>query len=461
MFHNIVLLDRGGDYIEEIHNKYPTASIFLVSEKCQKVENLLAKYSNYILLFIDYNNLPEAQDIESIDYEIIKKMKSIQIDIETMLHRVIFNNPLAKDIYYQHLSLFVKIFKNHQIDLILCTEYNLATPNHLIPFGLGKLLGIPTYAVEHLPSCAAASLNNYNNSERVVFYKPYKNLSINNLIFYQHRSLQNPPKNLKERLYKLLGAMFIEFAKCILERRFHRKYLGMSYSYWKKLYSLFLLKKLKKAYKKYSIKPDYNAKYIYYSIHMEPEATIIGKTILDSQLTMIKMIAHALPKNWKLYVKEHPHQFMLNTSLTHYFLHNITFFKNLEFYQEIQKLNNTYLISIDAQTPLLIKNSQAIATVNGTVTLEAMLANKYAILFSGKSGLYGILGNTIHITSFEELKKAIEKISLCAEKKFSHQNEMNILRKFVIDREDSDFYHNLFKTIEDHSKTIKPTGETL
>lgn len=460
MFASIILLDRDGGLIEEIVCRYPLAQIILVAEKQKKVLEHLAKFSNNIQTFIDYDDLLAIQDTQNIDYKTIEKMKFIQNDVEIMLHRVMLNNPLSKDIYHQHLSFFIKIFQNQKIDLVLCSEYNLATPNHLIPFGLGKLLGIPTYAIEHLPSCPAISLNNFNHFERISFNKECEELTPQSIVFYKHKSLQNSKKTIREKFEHIFGALSFEFIKCIMRRSFKCYYLGIEYSFFDKLKSLFALKKIKKTYKKLSCPPDYENKYIYYSIHLEPEATVIGKTILESQLTMIKMLASALPEDWKLYVKEHPHQFMLNTKFTHYFLHNIIFFKNAYFYQEINKLKNVSLIALNASTKELIKHSQAVATINGTVTLEAMFEKKHAILFSGKAGLYGILGNVLHISSYQDVKNAIKTIQT-SKNSISPDNEFKKLKRYITNTEDQNYYNNLFSAIEEHAKTIEPTGETL
>ena len=458
MFKNIVLLDRGVEYLESLLARYPQANIILVAEKQPSITPLLERYASHIVHFIDYNDFLAIQHVEDIDYELIAKMKSVQIDIEIMLHRIMLNNPLAKDIYHQHLSFFAHIFKRYPIDLILCTEFNLSTPSHLIPFGLGKLLGIPTYALERLASYPAITINNYNLSERLVFQTPFHSLEPQSIVFYKFA--KPAPRNLIEKAEALFGAVFVELGKCIIKRSFTRKYLGVQYSFLHKLYSFFQLRVTQKLYKKLATKPSLQEKYIYYSLHVEPEATIIGKTLLESQLTMIKMLSHALPSGWKLYVKEHPHQFLLNTTLTSYFLHNIDFFKNAQLYKEIKKLKNVELISLDISPKDLIAHSQAIATINGTATLEAMLAGKRAILFSAKASLFGILKNVLHIASYAQLKQALESIastpySLDAKQEFSD------FTRHIADMREANFHANLFSTIEAHSKAIAPTGAQL
>ena len=457
MFKNIVLLDRGVEYLESLLARYPQANIILVAEKQPSITPLLERYASHIVHFIDYNDFLAIQHVEDIDYELIAKMKSVQIDIEIMLHRIMLNNPLAKDIYHQHLSFFAHIFKRYPIDLILCTEFNLSTPSHLIPFGLGKLLGIPTYALERLASYPAITINNYNLSERLVFQTPFHSLEPQSIVFYKFA--KPAPKNLIEKAEALFGAVFVELGKCIIKRSFTRKYLGVQYSFLHKLYSFFQLRATQKLYKKLATKPSLQEKYIYYSLHVEPEATIIGKTLLESQLTMIKMISHALPSGWKLYVKEHPHQFMLNNEISHYFINNLDFFKNISLYQEIKKLHNVSLVSLDISSKELLQNAQAIATFGGTITLESAHYNIPAILFNPLESVYARLYNTLHVQSYQDLQKALEKL----QNNFLKNKESNLeyIKDYLANPQAPNFHANLFSTIEAHSKAIAPTGAQL
>lgn len=459
----IILLDRDGATLNYILNQTNLVVTVLVCEKSQRIIKTIAKKPENVLHIVDYDNLLETQSSECIDYKIIEQMKQYQIDIETMLHRIMLNNPLAKDIYHQHLSFFLKIFQTNSIDCILCCEFNLATPNHLIPFGLGKLFNIPTYSLERFPAYPVTTLFNFNHFKRVKFSDTkHCRVSADNLMYYKHCSKQNKETNLlKLCLLKLGGSMLVEFTSCLIKLSMTKQYLGIRYSYFSKLKSLFQLQSVKRFYQRKSKKPDYSDPYVYYSIHMEPEATIIGKTLLESQITIIKMLSRALPKGWKLYVKEHPHQFMLNTQQTDYFLHNITFFKNKSFYEEINKLPNVVLIRLEEHPKHLIKHSQAVATIAGTVTLEALFQYKPTILFSAQTSLFGELANVLSVRDSISLQRAIEKIKNNDFGEINIQESFSYFQTLLIDTSDDTFYPNLFSTITEHAKTIKPTRETI
>ena len=394
------------------------------------------------------------------------KLKFAQIDIETMLHRIMLNNPLAKDIYHQHLSFFAKIFKNEKIDLLLSNEPNLASPNHHIPFALCQLLGIPCYSLNGYHQTAFA-LGNYNNPQ-IQRHIPYICSTvfsdIRKIAYYKPKTeiikIKKTFKNLiKNVILKIGGEMLSQFLVCCIKLSFWQNRLGIPYSYWHKLYYFIKYKQLKSFYNKNSIIPNLEEKYIYYSMHFEPEAAIIGKTLLESQLTIIKMLAHALPKGWKLYVKEHPHQFMLNNEVAHYFINNLDFFKNISFYKEIQKIPNVTLVSLKISSKDLMLKSQAIATLGGTIALESAFHNIPAILFNPLESVYALLEHTLHVHSYPDLLQAINKIQSGFKKEIKVNPKQ--LECYLADPRDKDFYNNLFATIEDHSKTISRTGEKL
>ncbi|WP_199919382.1 hypothetical protein [Helicobacter enhydrae] len=471
MKHNIFLLDRDGDMLEYILAHSQDKIVALVCEKHKKILDLISQYPERILHIIDYNALLDIQSVECIDYSLIAKMKFAQIDIETMLHRIMLNNPLAKDIYHQHLSFFAQIFKQNQIDILVSAEANLASPNHHIPFALCCLLGIPCYSLEGYHYTAVALKNHNNRKEN--YATSQKNIpfvsqticaSAENIIYYTLKTSKEYQKMSIKRIIKnfalkLGGEMLSQFLVCLSRLNFKQDRLGIPYSYWDKLYYFFRYKQLKRYYDKHSVIPNLKEKYIYYSLHLEPEAAIIGQTILESQLTIIKMLSQALPNGWRLYVKEHPHQFMLNNEVSHYFINNLDFFKNISLYQEIKKLKNVELVSLKISSKELMQNAQAIATFGGTISLESAFDNIPAILFNPFESVYGVLDHTLHVTSYADLLTAIQKI----QDGFLKDKKINIqkINPYLANPNDANFYDNLFATIKEHAKTIKPTGEKL
>ncbi len=145
-------------------------------------------------------------------------------------------------------------------------------------------------------------------------------------------------------------------------------------------YSLFKLssinykKKLRDYYKTLTQKPDPSDTYIVYFLHYQPEATSnpSGDIFVDQRLC-IELLLKNLPSSYKIYVKEHPHQFM-----SHREGHTS---RMREFYDDLKKNKRVKLLDIDEDTFMLIKNAKAVSTIVGTVGWEAIVYEKPLILF--------------------------------------------------------------------------------
>lgn len=456
---NIILLDREGALLSHILQYTDFHIVVLVCEFHAKTKPLIESYKERITHCLDYQNLLQIQHSTHIDYTLIEAMKPIQIDVETMLHRVMLNNPLAKDIYYQYLSFFAQIFTQYHLYFVLNAEAILATPHHLIPFGLAKAYNIPAYTFEGILNDVAIL---HYNTRTCIKFDPYQKpaSSIKQRRFYAYETHIEPQENtlkakLTSLLYKLGGSILVEFIVCLKQRSFKRKFMGIEYNYFSKLYSFIQHKRMHRFYKTHACKPSLKEKFIYFNLHLEPEAAIIGRAILEAQLTLIKMTARALPEGYKLYVKEHPHQLQFNDNLTDYFLHNITFFKNIAFYKHIMQVPNTSLLSLEISAKELISHSQAIATFDGTVTLEAIAFNKPVILFNAPVSPYQFLSHTYHIYAYKDLQNAISHITQNPPKILNEDEEFARIEPYMSNTQHKDFYSNLLSSITKHIQSLK------
>ena len=134
------------------------------------------------------------------------------------------------------------------------------------------------------------------------------------------------------------------------------------------------LKKLKSIYESLTIKPDYSGPYVVYFLHYQPEATTspTGDIFVDQSLC-IDMLLKNTPKEWSIYVKEHPHQFM-------YHREGATS-RIKEFYLDLTRNPRVKLMSINESSFDLIEHCKAIGTVCGTVGWETIVRGKPVILF--------------------------------------------------------------------------------
>lgn len=145
-------------------------------------------------------------------------------------------------------------------------------------------------------------------------------------------------------------------------------------------YSLHKLKanrfkgKLKRYYESLTTQPNYNAKYVYFALHYQPEMTTspCGDIFVDQRLCL-EVLHKNLPPDHFIYIKEHP----------------VTFFSHLEghtsrtklFYDDLLSYPRVRLIPIDSDPVGLIQNAQAVATVRGSLGWEAMALGKPVIAF--------------------------------------------------------------------------------
>jgi hypothetical protein len=133
-------------------------------------------------------------------------------------------------------------------------------------------------------------------------------------------------------------------------------------------------KKLKNLYKSKVTNPDLSKKYVILNLHYQPEMTSCpsGDIFVDQRLC-VEILRKNLPKDYHIYIKEHPSQFYSHQE-GHTGRYN-------EFYEDLLKYNKTQLIPLETDTFTLIRNAAAVATVTGTTGWEAMAMGKPVIIF--------------------------------------------------------------------------------
>lgn len=108
--------------------------------------------------------------------------------------------------------------------------------------------------------------------------------------------------------------------------------------------------------------PIAGEKYLIYPLHYHPESStsVLSPEYVNEEI-LIKNLAFNLPNGVVLYVKDHP---------------NAAGFKNLEFYEAIQRLPNVRLIHYRASVDALISKSEGVVTLTSTLGYEALLSKK-------------------------------------------------------------------------------------
>ncbi len=178
----------------------------------------------------------------------------------------------------------------------------------------------------------------------------------------------------------LLGksADSVVIGHCAYDKRPNKKYEeseGNIYQHERMLLRVNKYKdQLQKVYESLCTKPNYNEKFVTLFLHYQPEATTSpGGDIFVDQRLCVELLLKYLPKTWKVYVKEHPHQFI------RYRIGHTSRMRDL--YDDLIKNERVKLISTEADTFELIKYSQAISTITGTVGWEAIVRQTPVISF--------------------------------------------------------------------------------
>jgi len=142
--------------------------------------------------------------------------------------------------------------------------------------------------------------------------------------------------------------------------------------------------------------PD--GKYVAYFMHLEPEFTIDSlANQYRNQVELIHRVAKKLPVDIKVAVKENP-----VTLISHP--------KSRNYYKELTKLPNIYLLRDDVDSHMIIQNSMAVFTLTGTVAIECFLFNKPC--FTLGNVFFKYTGITTPVDSIEQLSQSLMHVLL-------------------------------------------------
>lgn len=185
-----------------------------------------------------------------------------------------------------------------------------------------------------------------------------------------------------------------------------------------KIYLLnFLLKReldsLRTFYDSNTYKVNYKRRYVFFALHFQPERTTLplGGSF-DEQFQAINIISKAIPKDWTIYVKEHPRQFPSNLLM----LKN-KHFRIINDYEKLLILKNVKFVSISESSVKLIKQAQFSATISGSVGWQTLLQNKSCMVFGVP--WYAPCNSCYVVKSLGNCKNAIKEIKGKSKKEVS------------------------------------------
>ena len=171
-------------------------------------------------------------------------------------------------------------------------------------------------------------------------------------------------------------------------------YLSIHFQYLSKI------KKIKTYYESIATKNIPNKKFVYVSLHLQPErSTNPEGGHFDDQALMIKIISKSIPDDWCILVKEHPKQFRYDLRTFHA--------RSISFYKSIERLENVIFIESLFEQDKLIKSSEITATVSGSVGWESLLQRKPSLIFS--ENWHSYCNASQYVYDLNSTKKAIKE----------------------------------------------------
>ncbi len=457
---NFLLVDFNDQFFLDVGKKLINNGIkipYIISDtESEYRKNSLFKSSKIfdplIFFYPKYISKLNINNKESLSAEIIGKATEYENLFLTVSDRINFF-PLSvrdrKQIYQQLLLYWYSFLKKNPVDAVVFAS----TPHlgfHNVIYGAAKLLNIKTiYLQRTLIENKLLLLCDYKKIDKIPgdylgdkkkkelieliredFYKQIfiPSLWIKRSININQKAInQNPLFRIKEFL-----AVSFRFLKFLFKGQPTSVfYLNNGCN---KLLIAFLclvvnlkVNILRKYYQKNTSRVNWNKKFIFFSLHFQPERTTVPEGgVFENQLLAINILSKSVPKDWTIYVKEHPRQFETNDPRRRHY-------RSKDFYNEILMHKNVKLVKIEEDSEKMIDEAIFTVTVTGSSGWQSLLKNKPCLVFGNP--WYSACNSCFVVESIEECKQAIDSIL----KKKSSDTEIDVL-KFLA------FYKNKFVT---------------
>ncbi len=261
----------------------------------------------------------------------------------------------------------------------------------------------------------------YKRSELFHLYdQKYKDLNEGSLKFLIKKKIRksfNFTFEFIKRLYKYLTfnrknkKLFIRSAVSDFKINRYGSYDEISYPkfLFHRLCTVIKATFLKKYYSRISQKEIKSKKYVFFALSTQPEkSTCPMGGLFDDQYYLCDLIIENLPDDWSLVIKEHKTQYYRK------FLRWGFRRRSFKQYKKWKDNPKVELASIDYDTFKLIDNSMAVATVTGSIGLEAIARKKLVLAFGSPN--YRIHNSLKKIKSKKDLQNIFSNINYHYEK---------------------------------------------
>lgn len=189
-------------------------------------------------------------------------------------------------------------------------------------------------------------------------------------------------------------------------------------------------------------------RFFYVAMHMQPEVSSGPRAgAYMDQFLIVEMLSHIVPDDVLILVKENPIQDGL--------------YRDADYYDDMARLRNVFLVSKATSTFDLIANSEAVVTCTGTVGWEALFRSKPTMVFG--HSFYGHAKGVFEVKTEAECRAAVEAVlngehipTLEDTYLFLKALDQNAVHANISDIRQAHFYYGPEETIENILKGIRP-----
>tara|TARA_B100000029_G_scaffold27791_1_gene27109 strand:- start:3525 stop:5057 length:1533 start_codon:yes stop_codon:yes gene_type:complete len=420
-------------YYLQKNNNSDLFGIFDITNKPKdffKTQNLIKLSKTWFY----HDNIKFDSDYDSEYLNEIQK--KYEIDLQELINhdRILnhyneyytFSDSEKNIILYNECKLFEKILNEINPDYFITTETTLQ-PHHLF-YEMCRKRGVKVLMLNHANwknlcyiseqrhkidnSESSLNIDLSNNASFDILQKILDDSKVSKFHKKFHKENKNSKKSLLQAAAKFMSSS--------------NDNIKSHYTYFGRTKSKVLLKEFQDSINKKNRqkfiddnlfkKIEKDEPFIYMPLHQEPERSLlIAAPKFSNQMETIKEISKKMPKNFQLYVKEHPTQGPARN------------WRDISFYSEVMNIKNVKLFHPNFNPKFLFQNCKMVVSVGGTSSFEAAFYGKPSIIFADLG--YALIPCIKKLNSYNELKQSIEE-SINTEVNPQHvQNYIKFLEK--------------------------------
>ena len=418
----------------------PDTSIFLNTEGMEIIkEGEILSYNSYTAL----DNISDSFLREHFVEFHYNQMRYIQ-DLQ-----------LIHDYYINSVCYWYDYLKNNKVEFIMSLHPFNSSPSYMVMkvanyFDIDSFEGVPIL-----------NINNKRTNLTFISLKDKEFVKRTKTISYQPYPIKIKKTNLatkiKSSLSRILFAnLLVHDFYLILRKRNSNKIATYNFKFLKDINDFFnyLVFKFTLLFKSKKIIDFKEEKFIFFALHLEPEATITGKRRLLGQLSWIEIISRHLPKDILLVVKEHPDTLRLDSLKMHYLIRNFGYFRSRTFYKKLMSNEKIILIHPNQPSDQLISKSIMTISLRGSVLGEAILKKKNSLLLEPHHSILKYVENVIKFSSINNLIKILETLDPISSE-ISYNNSLEVFNTYCYETTPPIPIQLIVNDIRDHLKGYK------